>query len=58
VTTAAFNGLMAAFLLFSVLAGLGGLLLDRAARCPGMATAVVVVLFFGLSWGGSLLLVD
>ena len=57
-TTAAFNGLMAAFLLFSVLAGLGGLLLDRAARCPGMATAVVVVLFFGLSWGGSLLLVD
>jgi len=58
VTAAAFNALMAAFLLFSVLAGLGGLLLDRAARCPGMATAVVVVVFFGLSWGGSLLLVD
>jgi hypothetical protein len=58
VTAVAFNGLMAAFLLFSLLAGLGGLLLDRAARCPGMATAVVVVVFFGLSWGGSLLLVD
>jgi hypothetical protein len=58
VTAAAFNGLMAVFLLFSLLAGLGGLLLNRAARCPGMATAVVVVVFFGLSWGGSLLLVD
>lgn len=57
-TAAAFNALMAAFLLFSVLAGLGSLLLDRAARCPGMATAVVVMLFFGLSWGGSLLLMD
>jgi hypothetical protein len=54
----AFNGLMAAFLLFSLLAGVAGLLLDRAARCPGVATAFVVVLLFGLSWGGTLLIAE
>ncbi|MDB5371244.1 MAG: hypothetical protein JWP20_2802 [Roseomonas sp.] len=52
----AFNVLMSAFLLFSLLAGLAGLLLDRAARAPGLATAAVVVALFGLSWGGVLLL--
>ncbi|MBO1077001.1 hypothetical protein [Roseomonas marmotae] len=52
----AFNGLLAAFVLFSLLAGLVGLMLDRAARAPGLATATVAMLIFGLSWGGLLLL--
>ncbi len=54
----ALTGLLAAFLLFSLVAGLAGLLLDHAARAPRFATAVVVVVFFGLSWAGSLLLTD
>jgi hypothetical protein len=47
------QGLVTAVLLFALLAGLVGLTLDRAARAPGLATAVVL---FGLSWGGVLLL--
>jgi hypothetical protein len=58
VSLPAFNGLLAAILLFSLLAGLLGLTLDRAARAPGVATAIVAVLLFGLSWGGLLLLGD
>jgi hypothetical protein len=57
-TAPAFNGLLAAFLIFSVLAGIIGLLLDRAARAPGLVTATVAVVLFGLSWGGVLLLGD
>lgn len=55
-TQVALNGLLVAFLLFSLLAGLAALLLERAARAPGLATIVAVVVVFGLSWGGSLLL--
>jgi hypothetical protein len=51
----AFNGLLAAFLLFSLLAGAVGLTLDRAARAPGLATAIMAVVLIGLSWGGLLL---
>jgi hypothetical protein len=50
------QGLVTAVLLFALLAGLVGLTLDRAARAPGLATAVVAVVLFGLSWGGVLLL--
>ena len=52
----ALHGLVAAALLFSLLAGLVWLMLDRAARAPGLATATVAMLVFGLSWGGLLLL--
>ncbi|MBC9177059.1 hypothetical protein [Pseudoroseomonas ludipueritiae] len=52
----ALNGLVAAVLLFSLLAGVVGLMLDRAARAPGLATAAVAMLVFGLSWGGLLLI--
>lgn len=49
---------LAAFLLFSLLAGVVWLLLDRAARAPAAATAMMAVVFFGLSWGGMLLLAE
>lgn len=52
----AFNGLLAAALLFSLLAGIVALTLDRAARAPGLSTAIAAVLIFGLSWGGVMLL--
>jgi Ca2+/H+ antiporter len=52
----AFNGLIAAVLLFSLLAGIVGLTLDRAVRAPGLSAAIMAVLIFGLSWGGLLLL--
>jgi hypothetical protein len=51
----AFNGLVAAVLLFGLLAGVTGLLLDRASRAPGWTTAGVAVVLFGLSWGGVVL---
>ncbi|MBO1080686.1 hypothetical protein [Roseomonas haemaphysalidis] len=52
----AFNGLVAAVLLFSLLAGIAALLLDRASRAPGWTTAGVAAVLFGLSWGGLVLL--
>jgi hypothetical protein len=52
----AFNGLVAAVLLFGLLAGIAALLLDRASRAPGWTTAGVAVALFGLSWGGLVLL--
>ena len=52
----ALNGLVATALLFSLLAAVVGLMLDRAARAPGLATATVAMLVFGLSWGGLLLI--
>jgi hypothetical protein len=52
----ALNGLVATVLLFSLLAGVVGLMLDRAARAPGLTTAAVAMVIFGLSWGGLLLI--
>jgi len=52
----AFNGLVAAVLLFSLLAGIAALLLDRASRAPGWTMAGVAAVLFGLSWGGLVLL--
>lgn len=49
-------GFLAVLLLFALGASVAGLMLDRAARHPGTAAAVVVLAVIGLSWGGILLL--
>lgn len=49
-------GFLSVLMLFALGASAAGLLLDRAARNPGAATALVVVLVIGLSWGGVVLL--
>jgi hypothetical protein len=55
-SAAALNLMLGASLLLSVLAGLAGLLLERAARSPALTMATVVLAVFGLSWAGMLLM--
>lgn len=48
-------GFLSVLLLFALGATVAGLMLDRLARNPGIAAAMVLVMVLGLSWGGVLL---